>query len=77
MGVVAIMGVLAAIAAPRFVEYVRKEEDEAAQLDVRNFLRVATTQWCGMQSGTIYAYRISRRLEWAEFAVQLQRRDPR
>jgi type IV pilus assembly protein PilA len=38
MIVVAIIGILAAIAIPQFSEYTRKAEDKAAQSDLRNFL---------------------------------------
>lgn len=41
--VVAIIGVLAAIAIPRFVENVNKSEDKAALSDARNILTQATT----------------------------------
>ncbi len=41
MIVVAIIGILAAIAIPQFSEYTRKGEDKAAQSDVRNFLMQA------------------------------------
>ncbi|MBK1680159.1 prepilin-type N-terminal cleavage/methylation domain-containing protein [Rhodocyclus tenuis] len=38
MIVVAIIGILAAIAIPQFSEYTRKGEDKAAQSDTRNVL---------------------------------------
>ena len=38
MIVVAIIGILAAIAIPQFSEYTGKAEDKAAQSDARNFL---------------------------------------
>ncbi len=41
MIVVAIIGILAAIAIPQFSEYTRKGEDKAAQSDARNFLTAA------------------------------------
>ncbi|HRD89237.1 MAG: prepilin-type N-terminal cleavage/methylation domain-containing protein [Candidatus Accumulibacter sp.] len=42
MIVVAIIGILAAIAVPRFSEFVAKGEDKAAQTDARNLLTAAT-----------------------------------
>jgi type IV pilus assembly protein PilA len=42
MIVVAIIGILAAIALPQFTEYVKKGEDKAAQTDARNLLLQAT-----------------------------------
>jgi type IV pilus assembly protein PilA len=42
MIVVAIIGILAAIAIPQFSEYTKKGEDKAAQSDARNFLTQAT-----------------------------------
>ena len=42
MIVVAIIGILAAIAIPQFSEYTRKGEDKAAQADARNVLTAAT-----------------------------------
>ena len=47
MIVVAIIGILAAIAIPQFSDYTRKGEDKAAQSDARNLLTqitVASTQ---------------------------------
>ncbi|SFZ74567.1 prepilin-type N-terminal cleavage/methylation domain-containing protein [Chitinimonas taiwanensis DSM 18899] len=41
MIVVAIIGILAAIAIPQFSEYMKKGEDKAAQSDVRNILLMA------------------------------------
>lgn len=38
MIVVAIIGILAAIAIPQFTEYTKKGENKAAQSDVRNLL---------------------------------------
>lgn len=38
MIVVAIIGILAAIAIPQFSEYTKKGEDKAAQSDARNLL---------------------------------------
>ena len=38
MIVVAIIGILAAIAIPQFGEYTRKGEDKAAQSDLRNIM---------------------------------------
>jgi type IV pilus assembly protein PilA len=38
MIVVAIIGILAAIAIPQFSEYTKKGEDKAAQADMRNFI---------------------------------------
>lgn len=43
MIVVAIIGILAAIAIPQFSEYTKKGEDKAAQSDARNFLTGATS----------------------------------
>ena len=43
MIVVAIIGILAAIAIPQFSEFTRKGEDKAAQSDARNFLTAAIT----------------------------------
>ena len=42
MIVVAIIGILAAIAIPQFSEYTRKGEDKAAQADNRNIITAAT-----------------------------------
>lgn len=41
MVVVAIIGILAAIAIPQFSEYTKKGEDKAAQSDTRNVLTTA------------------------------------
>ena len=41
MIVVAIIGILAAIAIPQFSDYTRKGEDKAAQADARNILTAA------------------------------------
>ena len=41
MIVVAIIGILAAIAIPQFSEFTRRAEDKAAQSDARNFLTAA------------------------------------
>jgi len=38
MIVVAIIGILAAIAIPQFSEYTKKSENKVAQTDARNFL---------------------------------------
>jgi len=43
MIVVAIIGILAAIAIPQFSEYAKKAEDKAAQSDARNLLMAAMT----------------------------------
>lgn len=42
MIVVAIIGILAAIAIPQFSEYTKKGEDKAAQSDAKNLLTSAT-----------------------------------
>ena len=41
MIVVAIIGILAAVAIPQFSEYTKKGEDKAAQSDARNVLTLA------------------------------------
>jgi type IV pilus assembly protein PilA len=41
MIVVAIIGILAAIAIPQFSEYTKKGEDKAAQSDLRNLITTA------------------------------------
>ena len=41
MIVVAIIGILAAIAIPQFTEYTKKGEDKAAQSDTKNLLTAA------------------------------------
>ena len=41
LAVVAIIGILAAIAIPQFANYKRKANDKAAQADARNFLTAA------------------------------------
>ena len=43
MIVVAIIGILAAIAIPQFTDYTKKGEDKAAQSDARNLLTAATS----------------------------------
>ncbi|MFC5300296.1 type IV pilin protein [Azospira restricta] len=42
MIVVAIVGILAAIAIPQFFEYTKRGEDKGAQSDARNFLTRGT-----------------------------------
>jgi len=44
MIVVAIIGILAAIAIPQFKEYTRKSNDKAAQSDVRNLITNAVAK---------------------------------
>ena len=44
MIVVAIIGILAAIAIPQFSEYTKKGEDKGAQSDLRNLLTTATVK---------------------------------
>jgi type IV pilus assembly protein PilA len=44
MIVVAIIGILAAIAIPQFSEYTKKGEDKAAQSDLRNFITTAVVK---------------------------------
>lgn len=41
MIVVAIIGILAAIAIPQFSEYTKKGEDKAVQADIRNLVTTA------------------------------------
>ena len=41
MIVVAIIGILAAVAIPQFSQYTKKGEDKAAQSDARNFMTQA------------------------------------
>ena len=43
MIVVAIIGILAAIAIPQFSSYTRRGEDKAAQADARNILTASIT----------------------------------
>lgn len=47
MIVVAIIGILAAIAIPQFSDYTRKGEDKAAQSDARNVLTQAVAASTG------------------------------
>ena len=44
MIVVAIIGILAAIAIPQFSEYTKKGEDKAAQSDLRNTITTAVVK---------------------------------
>jgi type IV pilus assembly protein PilA len=44
MIVVAIIGILAAIAIPQFSEYTKKGEDKAALSDLRNFITTAVVK---------------------------------
>ena len=44
MIVVAIIGILAAIAIPQFSEYTKKGEDKAAQSDLRNIITLVIGQ---------------------------------
>lgn len=44
MIVVAIIGILAAIAIPQFSEYTKKGEDKAAQSDLRNLVTTAVVK---------------------------------
>ncbi len=43
MIVVAIIGILAAIAIPQFSEYTKKAEDKSAQSDAKNVMTLAIT----------------------------------
>lgn len=43
MVVLAIVGILSAIAIPQFAEYTGRSEDKAAQADARNFLTMAVS----------------------------------
>jgi type IV pilus assembly protein PilA len=47
MIVVAIIGILAAIAIPQFSEYTKKGEDKSAQADARNLLTAAISNSTG------------------------------
>ena len=44
MIVVAIIGILAAIAIPQFSDYTKKAEDKSAQSDLRNLLTTAVVK---------------------------------
>lgn len=44
MIVVAIIGILASVATPFYLEYVTKAEDKAAMSDARNFINTASTR---------------------------------
>jgi len=44
MIVVAIIGILAAIAIPQFSEYTKKGEDKAVQADIRNLVTTAVVK---------------------------------
>lgn len=44
MIVVAIIGILAAIAIPQFMQFTKRAEDKAAQSDASNFLKIAVSR---------------------------------